>query len=192
MGGRAVRGLLCLALVAGTVQAQAAGASGCGPMRATSPAPEARRSGPGLQVTDAHTAARPLVVRYDHRPGGNAYHQAHVMQDLVHTVVQVRSRQDRVHLWVRAEFAEDLTDIDLYVYDARATMRAWSESANRDVEDDLYDVVFYESDAGGPGFENVDALQVRRCATFTLETENSLVLESTPVSLQVWLGPPAD
>lgn len=185
----AVRILVCLAMGAGTLHAQAAPAA-CTLPAATSPDTSARSSGPALRVTDAHTAARPLRVDYAHSPGATVYHQADVMADLVHTLVQVHSRAPRAHLWVRATFPEVATDVDMYLYDARARMVGYSESANNEVEDAIYDVVFYETETGGPGFENIDALPVRRCRTFTVETKNSVAVESTPVTLTMWLAPP--
>lgn len=185
----AVRALVCASLALATVHAQAAGRS-CGEPSATSPDATARSSGPALRLTDAHTATRPLTVRYEHSAGATAYHRVDVMPDLVHTLVQVRSQQPRAHLWVRATFRDVATDVDMYLYDARARMVAWSESSNNDVEDQVYDVVFYESDAGGPGWENIDALRVPRCGTFTIETKNSLVAETTPVTVTMWLAPP--
>lgn len=187
-----LRVLVGLALIAGALPAAAETRPACGVPRAQAPSETARRSGPPLRVTPAHTAARPLTVRYDHAPGRTVYHQAYLMEDTVHTLVQVTPREQRAALWVRATFpAGPTTDVDLYLYDAAGRMRAASDSANNDVEDAVYRPVFGGT-SGGPGFENVDALRVRRCASLTVETTNSMTLTQprTPVTLTFWLTPP--
>lgn len=144
---------------------------------------------PLVRVTEANDAAHPVEVRYAHASGANVYHRASVAGELVRHRVQVHSRGGAGHLWVRAEFSQPVTDVDLYVYDGDK-MVGWSESSNNAVRDEVDGIVFYKPDTGGPGFENVNGLRVPRCRTLTVVTENSLVVGGTPVRLMLWLGPP--
>lgn len=172
--------------------ASAGEAPHCGPARAeppksSSPGP----TGPVLRVTDRNDAAHPVVASYQHTTGLDAYHYADLLDQYVDHLVQVDSRARHAHLWVRIDFDQPPTDVDLYVYDATGDMVGWSEASNEAAEDAVGNVVFYQSDTGGPGFENVDGLGVRRCDSLTVETQNSRVVGSTPVRLAVWLGPAA-
>ena len=184
--------LTCALAMMLTGSASAGGARGCPrasaePPSANSPEP----TGPVLRVTDHNDAAHPVVASYEHTTGLSGFHYLNAGEQLVDHLVQVDSHGSRAHLWVRVEFAQSPTDIDLYIYDARAEQVAWSESSNEPAEDAVGNVVFYESDSGGPGFENVNGLPVRRCASLTIETQNSRVVTSTPVKLTAWLGPAA-
>jgi hypothetical protein len=143
-----------------------------------------------VRVTDRHDARHPLVVRYAHHPGLTVYHQAWVGREVVYRTVVVDTAARASHLWVRAEFSQPPTDIDLYLYNAVGRQVGWSESSNEPVGDAVGSVLFYPVETGGPGFENVNGLPVRRCAGITVETKNSLVLQETPVRLLLWLGGP--
>ncbi|HVF18621.1 MAG TPA: hypothetical protein VNA14_00055 [Mycobacteriales bacterium] len=145
---------------------------------------------PTVELTDKHDAARPLKITYRHAPGATVFHQADVNVELVFHTVRINSRAAQANLWLRAEFSEVATDVDLYAYSHAGPQVAYSESSNNEVEDAVYDRVFYEGETGGPGFENVNGAPVRRCLPYTVVTQNSGVITETPVRLLLWLGPP--
>lgn len=150
----------------------------------------AAANAPAVEVTDRHDADHPLEISYQHRPGATVFHRADVNTEMVFNTVRVNSKSARTNLWVRAEFSEVATDVDLYVYGRTGAQVGYSESSNNDVEDAVYDVVFYEGETGGPGFENINGIPVRRCSAYSVETENSFVVAETPVRVLLWLGPP--
>ncbi|HVE64104.1 MAG TPA: hypothetical protein VNB94_09910 [Mycobacteriales bacterium] len=144
---------------------------------------------PVVELTDKHDATRPLEITYRHAPGATVFHRADVNVQYVFHTLRINSRATKAHLWMRAEFSEQATDIDLYAYSHAGSQIAYSESSNNDVVDTVIGYVFYDPETGGPGFENVNGAPVRRCRAYTVETQNSMVVAETPVRLLLWLGP---
>ncbi|HVE97551.1 MAG TPA: hypothetical protein VNA12_00030 [Mycobacteriales bacterium] len=145
---------------------------------------------PAVEVSDRHDEAHPLEITYRHSAGATVFHQADVNMELIFHTLRINSRSARPNLWLRAEFSDTATDVDLYVYGRNGEQVGYSESANNGVVDAVGSVVFYPVETGGPGFENINGMPARRCGAYTVETQNSFVVAETPVRLLVWLGPP--
>ncbi len=178
----------------------AAAAPRCAPPRVAGPGnrvdqtPEDRqraRVAPVVTVTDRHDARHPVEVRYSHRRGVTALHQAPIpVSDFVYKTVHVVPRSPRAHLWIRIEFSTTATDIDLAAYSRHGAFVAGSTSTNDDVLDEAFKLAGFPSN-GGPGYENIDGLPASRCAAMTIQTQSSLVATDTPTRMLLWLGPPA-
>ncbi|HVF21148.1 MAG TPA: hypothetical protein VNA14_13030 [Mycobacteriales bacterium] len=149
------------------------------------------RRAPVVTVTDRHDVRHPVEVRYSHRPGVTAAHYVPTeLEDVVFHTVHVVPRSPRTHLWIRVEFSDVATDIDLVVYSRHGAAVGFSSSANNEVLDEAFKLAGSHTN-GGPGYENIDGLPTSRCAALTILTKSSIVAVDTPTRLLLWLGPPA-
>lgn len=199
---RLVLGTAVLMTAAALVSpSMASAASRCAEPRVAGPdradlTPEDRdraRRAPVVKVTDRNDAAHPVELRYTQGSGtttGVPLLPTPIQSDSVFHTVQVVPRAARTHLWIRAEFSEVATDIDLVAYSRHGALIGASESSNNDVVDAVFILAGF-SDRGGPGFENLDGLRFSRCSALTVETVSDAVAVDTPTRLLLWLGPPA-
>jgi len=189
--------LTAAALVSPSV---ASAASRCAEPRVAGPAPrswdypeerERARRAPVVKVTDRNDSAHPVEVRYTHRPGTTTVIPlVPIPKDRVFHTVQVLPRAAGTHLWIRAEFSDVATDIELTAYSRHGAPVGYSESSNNDVVDAVFILAGF-SDRGGPGYENLDGLPFSRCSALTVETKSEIVAVDSPTRLLLWLGPPA-
>lgn len=185
--------LAATALMAGLATADAGAApAACGAAKVegtaggSAAAQEQARRAPVVRVTDAATASRPVVVTYE-QPAGAAYFAVDGL--LVFRTAQVVSRTASGRLWVRAEFPTRAVDVDMYADDAAGNRIARSDSANN--ETDAAFAAAGQGSNGGPGFELLKAMPVRRCAALSVFTASTVVPPGTTVRLLLWLGGPA-
>ncbi len=137
--------------------------------------------GEPVEVSDAATKVRPVVIEYD-QPGGLYYTgSGPTGPGSVFTPVSVISQQRRPKLHVRIDWpTPSPADIDLFLYDHGSEPVAESYAWNVGPLDEV------EGNSGGEGFEYIEGAPVRRCVGYWVGTSSWHSLRDR-VTLRMWL-----
>jgi hypothetical protein len=146
---------------------------------------EAAAESPLVQVTEAATAEKPIVVEFDHPASLVQEHPSLPdTQDEKFVNIQVVSKASS-GLYVKEEFTAR-HDIDLYLYNGAGEEVASSGAFNAAP----LDVPVFDFDAGGRGgetFESITGFEAAPCEGYTAESR-AYTTPGTPVKMTIWLG----
>lgn len=145
---------------------------------------------PVIRLTDRATARNPVTVSFDAPPTVIRVIEFPERARLFN--FQTQTTRSKIGLYVRLEWpTPSPSDIDLYVYDRKGELFAWSEWWNNPVIDEAYKTAFptYTGGHGGMGYESVLGYDVPNCAGITVLSWASNTL-GEKVTLKVWLGKP--
>ena len=137
------------------------------------------KEAPIMQVTDEHTAGRPLTIEFEQGPSAYAVYYP-VVEDTKFFNLQIASRGKEASLNIKQEWSwPSPNDLDVFLY--WKGMRA-GESQNLS----LLPTADPWNPNAGPGYEFIKDVSVTRCEGYTIESKAFLAVPST-VRLSVWL-----
>lgn len=199
MKSRSVRTLAVLASAGLIVGAFAAGPAdaakkkrkkfSCAPATAAVPAAghssnaEEAAQAEVLNVTQAATEEKPLVVEYEHGPAVSDIG----VEDTKYFAFQVVSKKPGAGAYVKIEWPGTVSDIDLYMYDAAGTEVAQSGAFNPVAIPGVTDA----GGNGGPGFESIPGFPAEPCSPYTIESKG-YATPGEAMKLSIWLGEAGD
>ncbi|HVF53339.1 MAG TPA: hypothetical protein VNC78_06985 [Actinomycetota bacterium] len=177
---RSLSGLAAVALLLGAlaVPATAKPSKGCPKFKpGVAPASEAQV----LKVTDKATVDKPLVVNFTHATALPLpdMEPLPVTEERLYYNIQLVTKSHAPGLFILEEF-EDVSDIDLYLYDASGTEVASSAVFNPVPQGPL------GGPTGGNGYESVPGLDSTPCAGYTIESR-AVLTEGSAATLKIWL-----
>lgn len=181
------RTLVAVALLASLLAVQSgrnASAAGCAAGKGGRAASDAGM----LVVSDEHTKKAPLEIHYDQPAGGVWMGEAGPLgPGGVRTPFRIASAARFADLHVRVEWpTPSVTDLDLYLFDQWGQRRAYSESWNVDVLDEVNPLNLGNS-SGGEGFEYIDGVTIPSCRRYEVATSN-WHSAGEKVTLKLWLA----
>ncbi len=192
MKARSIRTLAVMASVGLIVGALAAGPADAAKKKKPACAPyatavEAAAEAPVVQVSDAATEEKPVVVEFEH-PASLVQEAAQLpdTQDEQYVNIQVTSKAP-AGLYVKEEF-NSRHDIDLYLYNDAAEEVASSGAFNpAPVAPPVGPYNLNADGRGGESWESIAGFEAAPCQGFTAESI-AYATTGTPVKMTIWLG----
>lgn len=166
----------------------------CAPATPTAPASDhagadAAPEAPVTAITEAATEEKPVVIEYQHGPALYVFGTAQpIQEDNAYFNLQVVSKKPDQGLYILQEWGNDVTDLDLYLYDDSGNQVAYSGAFNAAPQNTPVGDFSGPGDTGGVGFESISGYPAVPCVAHTIESV-AYMTNGEPVTLKVWLGP---